>query len=318
MLGALLLLVMAMAYRGESTLNNATHDVRNASVQQIEAGDLRVAIVDLDAAQTSYSLDVLRGAPQATSDNVGTRGEFVEAQKTFRRALGAAKEDFTSPAGHTDVENLRAWMDQFDQMDNRIIADYRLGTSDGIQHGIELATGQSANLLDQMRATADHMSGIADNGAKQADEAAAAARSFSSRLILLVGAFALALGAVMMLLITRSISRPLGKTVGVLNRVAQGDLTQRLDLTSKDEVGQVAAALNNSLERTADTMRAIRESSVTLASSSEELSATAAQLGTTAEETSAQANAVAATAEQVSINVIRGRVVLRGAVRIDP
>jgi methyl-accepting chemotaxis protein len=303
LLAALLLLVMVMAFRGESTLNNATHDVRNASVQQNEAGDLRVAALALDAEQTSYSLDVLRGALQATSDNVGTRGEFLVAEQDFRHAVDVVAQDFTTPAGRADVEHLRGWMDQFEQIDNRIIAAYRTRTPNGIKGGIELATGQSANLVDQMRSTADHMSAVADAGAKQADEAAAAARTFSSRLILLVGLSALALGAIMMRLITRSISVPLGKAVKVLNRVAQGDLTQRLDLTSKDEVGQVAAALNNSIERTAETMRGIRESSVTLASSSEELSATSQQLGTTAEETATQANAVSATAEQVSSNV---------------
>jgi methyl-accepting chemotaxis protein len=303
LLAALLLLVMAMAFRGESTLNNATHSVRDASVQQIKAGDLRVATVDLDAEQMSYSLDVLRGAPQATSDNVGTRGEFVAAEGAYRRALDAAAKDFTMSSGRTDVSSLRQLMDQFEQMDNRIISDYRQGTPEGIKRGIDQATGPSANLLDQMRGTADHLSALADAGAKHADGAAAAARAFSSRLILLVGVFALALGAIMMRLITRSISVPLGKAVKVLNRVSQGDLTQRLDLTSKDEVGQVAAALNNSLDRTAETMRGIRESSVTLASSSEELSATSQQLGTTAEETAAQANSVSATAEQVSSNV---------------
>ena len=302
-LAALLVLLMVMAFRGESQLNKATHEVQQSGVQLGEAGDLRVATMALDTEQTSYSLDVLRGSPQATNDNVGTRGEFLTAVSGFNHALGVASKDFTTASGKDDVTHLRQWMDEYMTLDNEVIASYRKGTPADITHGTNIATGQSADLVDQMTSTADHMGSIAAGAAKRADEAAAAARTFSSRLILLVGLLALALGAIMMWIITRSISRPLRKAVAALNRVSQGDLTARLDLTSKDEVGQVATALNNSLERTAEAMRAIRESSTTLASSSEELSATSSQLGSSSEETSAQANAVSATAEQVSTNV---------------
>jgi methyl-accepting chemotaxis protein len=302
-LAALLILLMVMAYRGETQLNNATHQVRQAGIQQKDVSDLRVATSALDAEQSSYSLDVLRGAPQATSDNVGTRGEFLEAEQKFHSVLDTVGKDFTSGAGKTDVANLRTWMSNFESLDDQIIALYRRGTPEAITQGVNIATGRSANQVDQMAATADHLAQLADAASKKADAASADARTFSSELILLVGLVALTLGALLMWIITRSIARPLRKAVSALNRVADGDLTVRLDISSKDEVGQVAVALNNSLERTAETMRAIRESSVTLASSSEELSATSAQLGSTSEETSAQASAAAATAEQVSTNV---------------
>jgi methyl-accepting chemotaxis protein len=302
-LAALLLVLMAMAYRGETQLNQATHEVRQAGIQQKEAGDLRFGTTMLDDKQTAYSLDVLRGAPQAASDNVGTRGEFLGAEQEFHAALGTAGKNFTTPAGKRDVANLRQLMDQYETLDNQIIALYRTRSPAAITQGVDIATGRSADLVAQMSGTAEHMASLADGASKRADDAAAAAKSFSSRLIMVVGLLALTLGALMMWIITRSISRPLRKAVAALNRVSDGDLTVRLALTSKDEVGQVAIALNNSLERTAETLRAIRESSVTLASSSEELSATSTQLGSTSEETSAQASAAAATAEQVSTNV---------------
>jgi methyl-accepting chemotaxis protein len=303
LLAALLVSLMVMAYRGETQLNQATHEVRQAGIEQKEAGDLRVAATELDAEQTSYSLDVLRHAPQATNDNVGTRGEFLEAEKGFNDKLDVAAKDFTTPAGTDDVTHLKEWMEEFETLDNQIIALYRKATPEGVEQGIEITTGQAADIVDQMRGTTDHMAVLADAASRKADAAAAAARTFSSEIILLVGLVALALGAILMWIITRSIARPLRKTVAALKRVADGDLTVRLDIVSKDEVGQVAGALNESLDRTAETMRAIRESSITLASSSEELSATSAQLGSTAEETSSQANAAAVTAEQVSTNV---------------
>lgn len=49
-----------------------------------------------------------------------------------------------------------------------------------------------------------------------------------------------------------SITRPLRKTVAVLEEVAGGDLTQRLDVSRNDELGQMAAALNTTLSTVHD------------------------------------------------------------------
>ncbi|HWY86335.1 MAG TPA: methyl-accepting chemotaxis protein [Gemmataceae bacterium] len=103
--------------------------------------------------------------------------------------------------------------------------------------------------------------------------------------------------------IGRSITRPLAAAVQLLERVADGDLTPRLRVNSRDEVGQMGEALNRALERMGHAIRTIRENSFTLASSSEELAAVSQQMSSNAEETSAQANVVSAAAEQVSKNV---------------
>jgi len=301
-IGAMLLTVMFMAFQGESRLNRATNEVRRAGLQLDQAGNLRDASYGLDAEQTSYSLNAFRGAKDALSPT-GGREEFLAEVTALRNALDSASKTFTSPGGRADLKKLRTGLAEFLSLDNQIVADFKTGTPQGLERGVALAVGHAADVVDSMRATSADMSTLADQAATRANAVAKTARSFSIRLILLVGLFALALGAVLMMLINRSISRPLGRAVAVLDKVAAGDLTVRLDVTSRDEVGQVASALNNSLERTAETMRAIRESSVTLASSSEELSATSAQLGSSAEETSAQASAVSATAEQVSTNV---------------
>src|SRR5260370_10566305 len=56
---------------------------------------------------------------------------------------------------------------------------------------------------------------------------------------------AAALGA----LVTRSISRPLTRAVSMLRRVAAGDLTERLEVSTRDEIGTLAAALHETLAR---------------------------------------------------------------------
>ena len=105
------------------------------------------------------------------------------------------------------------------------------------------------------------------------------------------------------ILMGRSITKPLEQTVLLLNKVAEGDLTCRLVVRSRDEIGQMSEALNKTLERMGHTIQSIRENAQSLASSAEELSAVSQQMSSNAEETSTQATVVSAASEQVSKNV---------------
>lgn len=100
----------------------------------------------------------------------------------------------------------------------------------------------------------------------------------------------------------RSMTSGVRELIRVLEAVASGDFTPRAPI-SKDEVGQMGAALNRTRERMSEIVDGIAQMSVTLSSSSQELSAVSQQMTAAAEETAAQAASVSAAAERVSNNV---------------
>jgi methyl-accepting chemotaxis protein len=116
----------------------------------------------------------------------------------------------------------------------------------------------------------------------------------------LIGLVALTTGA---FLIARSITKPLNRFVSILQGVAAGDLTGRLEVRSAGELGTLERALNESVDSIGAMMRTVSDSASAVAASSEELSASSQQIATGSEETSAQAGVVAAAAEQVSRSV---------------
>ena len=66
----------------------------------------------------------------------------------------------------------------------------------------------------------------------------------SGRVLLVgVGVMAVLLGAALAWWLTRSITGPLRRAVDVANAVAQGDLTTRIDVASRDETGELMIAL---------------------------------------------------------------------------
>ena len=83
----------------------------------------------------------------------------------------------------------------------------------------------------------------------------------------------------------------------------EGDLTKRLDVQGKDEIGEVAEAFNTFGDKLQSMIRSIGGNVETLSASSQQLSQTADSMSAGTEETSAQAEVVSAGASQVSQNL---------------
>src|ERR1019366_4614071 len=95
---------------------------------------------------------------------------------------------------------------------------------------------------------------------------------------------------------------------GMVDRVkdvaeGEGDLTKRIDITSDDEIGELAKWFNVFMDRLHEMIRAIAENAEQVAASSEELSATSQQITANSEETTAQAKVVSEAGGQVNANL---------------
>jgi methyl-accepting chemotaxis protein len=99
---------------------------------------------------------------------------------------------------------------------------------------------------------------------------------------------------------TTSITRPLVHAVKVLDRVADGDLTARLDIANRDELGQLARALNTTTAALADALRAVSRDASTLASAAYGIGEASNRLATQATAASGEAGDVADAAASVS------------------
>ena len=114
---------------------------------------------------------------------------------------------------------------------------------------------------------------------------------------------ALIVGVIVALTVSRMITRPIVAASGLVDRVANRDLTAKLESNSSDEVGQMVRQLNSMVEGLRGNIQSIAEGSQSLAGAATELSAVSTQVSSNAEETSAQSNVVSAAAEQVSRNI---------------
>src|SRR6266511_2605172 len=122
----------------------------------------------------------------------------------------------------------------------------------------------------------------------------------STRLLVGLLVASLLIGLLMALLMSRAISRRLHQMVAALKDVAAGDLTRRVDVTSRDEVGLMGTALNNALTQLHDAVRSITGTATRLAGSSEELTTVSERLVRDADQAATQAEVVSTAADEVS------------------
>jgi methyl-accepting chemotaxis protein len=79
------------------------------------------------------------------------------------------------------------------------------------------------------------------------------------------------LGAVLALMLTRSIVRPLTQAVALAEQVAAGELHVAIQHGRSDEIGQLFDALSHMTGRLADTVGRVRDGAVAIDSASREI-----------------------------------------------
>lgn len=129
---------------------------------------------------------------------------------------------------------------------------------------------------------------------------AAATGNFVAICAMIIGTLvAILLGFV----ITRMITGPINKAVDLSKTIAEGDLTKTIDMQQKDEVGQLADALNAMVKKLTAIVSDVQGASENVASGSEELSSTAQELSQGATEQASSVEETTSSMEQMSANI---------------
>jgi methyl-accepting chemotaxis protein len=138
---------------------------------------------------------------------------------------------------------------------------------------------------------------------KAAGENAAKAYASARVLMGIFSLLALLIGASAAYLVTKSIVRPLGNAVDVAGQIAKGDLTAQIEVESKDETGQLLAAMKNMVEKLKDVVAEVKSAADNVAAGSQQLSAGAQQMSQGATEQASAIEEVSSSMEEMVSNI---------------
>jgi methyl-accepting chemotaxis protein len=270
------------------------------SVQQLHDRDL-AGLVDCGATMSSFLRlrSDLRGAilfiddAQKRDSNLTSadkaRAEVEEKLPALARTLHGGAEK----AAHDKLA--AAWVG-YDRSARDLIEAVRRGER---AQALETATQMQPPAL----AIGEALRELVSSKEKRAAQVAADSQASISRQrvqvqsLLLVGALAvLAIG----FLLSRSVAVPILRVKKVLEKMAQGDLRERVLVHGRDETGELAAAVNEALDRMQAALEAVRVNAVELARDSEGLRQLSSSLGESAARAEDQAGSASTFADEVS------------------
>ncbi|NHC46991.1 methyl-accepting chemotaxis protein [Motilibacter aurantiacus] len=290
----LLVLALGVGITRLSGLKGNLETLSSSGVTSVQSvGDTRAALAQVRFDYANLGLTPDPAGMAKILDTLASDQDAVDSAWAAYQASSPSSAEADRAAFETKLADYRAKAAKLVELaqanDVRGFIDYRTSTTVPI-------TNELFELLDGFRTVEAEAAATMADGAGDASRAAVA-------LLVAVGALALLLSAGIAFLIARSVARPLGKALVVVEGLAAGRLDQRVDHVSEDEVGKLASAINATMDRLSAVIRGISGNATTLASSSEELTSVATQLSSGAEESSAQAQSVSATSQQISGNI---------------
>ncbi|WP_370678624.1 methyl-accepting chemotaxis protein [Comamonas sp. GB3 AK4-5] len=172
-------------------------------------------------------------------------------------------------------------------------------------------TAEANALLDKefipkSAAYAGKMEELLDNQRQQVNALAQAIqdnRASSSRLLLALGLLSVVLSAWVAWRLSSSITKPLAQASAVAQRVAEGDLTSRITVQRKDELGLLMATLDRMQSHLAQVVGHVRGGAESVANASAEIAQGNQDLSARTEQQASALEQTAASMEELSTTV---------------
>ena len=300
---ALLIVVAVVGYTVSSTQQQFAAAAQRAGAVAEAAAQVKFRAADFNGWQTGYAFDIDRGVAGATTDDAAGRKAFLSSAAAFSTELAGLEALHPPAAIAAKVQAARAAFGQYMTVDQHIIALYRSATPEDRAAADKLVAGQEIDLFGQIATAAEGATKLAGDQARAAFATLDEKGRSSRTMILVISVISVGVAITGALLLQATIVPPLRIMSAVLGRIRTGDLTARAGIVSRNEVGEMAAALDASTAATAAIVGHVTDNANQLASASEELSSVSARMSASAEQNSGQAGSVAAAAEQVSRNV---------------
>lgn len=123
------------------------------------------------------------------------------------------------------------------------------------------------------------------------------------RISLLIGVLGILLLAIIISLISKSITSALNKGVSFAQKVADGDLTATFEIDQSDEVGDLAKALNQMVLKLRDIVESVNLSAENISAASYEMSSSSQQMSQGANQQASSAEEVSSSMQEMASNI---------------
>ena len=296
--GIVILMMLAMSIIGATQITRVSGSV-DGMTNDLYPKTVMVNAIKGELNETARSMRNLL-IMSTTTELAGEFSTIEKSEKTIGETLTRFAAATTSVEGKRLLKLVTDAREKYTPVLNKFV---QLVKDQQGEQAKDLVLPELAPLQLQYFKTLDglilYQSGLMDRAGKEAE-----AVSNSTRLSMLVLAIvAMALAVLVGLWTTRSITRPLNAAVKLAEKVADGDLTTSVVVSSRDETGQLLAALKNMNDSLVSTVGQVRTSTETIGVAAREIAAGNLDLSARTEAQAASLDATASTMGQLTATV---------------
>ena len=290
-----LLLLGVVAYSGIHIQTKSINNIYNVRFKTFETCANRFS--DISQANTGlYKLISWANAKYDSNKITELSQEVAKSLKESKASLLALQNGPGTNAEEKKLlQPLLAKLTEYDKSANDLI--------DMLQTDLNAATmfmGSTEDAYREIKVDFDKLLALEKNLSSQQYATAMAGSSRTNMIVISVLVAAFILSFTISAYLHRIILAPVRETVAVIERIANGDFTRKIEVDSRDEVGQMAANFNLLIEKMNGILREVAETSTKVAVAANQLHSTSEQMATGAEEVAAQASTVATASEQMA------------------
>ncbi|MDR7269282.1 methyl-accepting chemotaxis protein [Pelomonas saccharophila] len=271
---------------------------------ELMVGDRMVKVAQLEQIKDNVNINALAVRNVLLlADAEGKRRQLADVDAAAKRTA----ELFGKLEASTAPGPAREMMTGVVQARALFVASVRkvidLAVKDETEKARNLLLGETHELqvkyFEKLDALIAYQTELMQHAAKSADTTV----DFAAIAVVVAAAAALAIGATLALLITRSVVGPIGQAVAAAETVAAGDLRLNLATDRKDEAGQLLNALQRMNDSLVGIVGAVRGNADSVATASGQIAQGNADLSQRTEQQASNLQETAASMEELSATV---------------
>ncbi|MFJ5441417.1 methyl-accepting chemotaxis protein [Pectobacterium sp. CHL-2024] len=221
-------------------------------------------------------------------------------RKEISRLLDNLENNASGELARKQVAVVRGFRAEFIKSGDKIISDALAGNNDvAVAEFNNTLNVIQRNYRDSVKQLVNYQNNAMDNSV----ETMAEVYSNTRMILLLILALGAVFGVLIAWAITRSVTRPIEQALQVADRVAQGDLTSRITVTSKDETGLLLQALDRMNTSLSTIVGQVRDGAETISTAASQITAGNQDLSSRTEEQASSLEETAASMEQLASTI---------------
>ena len=246
--------------------------------------------------------DVLAAIIAAESNDAqkmeAIQNDLKEHTALFRRALNTNKELVTSSEISAALDRALPALEAYISSANNIVELALKDRAEAINN-----LGKFNSAFNALAVEMEALTGLIEHDGKMIQQEGHAAAVLSENVILGV----LICGVILLLAvsvpISRNITRPLNRLVDISSRIADGDLTPKIESTGNDEITYLSSSMEKMRTRLLKMISQIRNNTIQLSTATEEMSTVTQETSSTLKSQQSEMDQVATAMNQMTATV---------------